>query len=210
MQDIIYYARYVDDIIVMFVPRPTESNRNYIEELKNIVEIQNQLSLNPNKTFSYDLRGTSFLYQVDYLGYKISFGDGKVKTNLTDKKIDRYKERIRMTFDEYLNLSKIDEKRARKLLVKRIRFLCGNTKLVNNKKNILVGIFYSNRHLNQLDDLLRLDNSLDTHINLKITSQHLVERLKKYSFLKGFQEKSFSVFKTSELNEIVKLWANNR
>jgi len=111
-----------------------------------------------------------------------------------------------LAFDDYLNLSNIDEKNARKLIVQRIRFLCGNTKLLNNKNNILVGIYYSNSQLTEYDDLERLDDCLNTHINSKITSNHLKDRLKKYSYKKGYIEKRFSSFRTSELMNIMKIW----
>ena len=113
------------------------------------------------------VHGTS--YNLDYLGYNIQFGTGAVKTQLTSNKIDKYRKRIKDAFDHYNNLSKVDEKAARRTLVKRIRFLTGNTRLTNNKKNILVGIYYSNNHLTELHQL----NALDSYLNGQITRKNI-------------------------------------
>src|SRR5690606_22245280 len=96
-------------------------------------------------------------HSFDYLGYSIEFGHGAVKTKLTTKKVDKYRKRIKASFEHYFHLSKVDEKVARRILVKRIRFLTGNTRLTNNKKNILVGIYYSNKQLTELSQLNDLD-----------------------------------------------------
>lgn len=206
LPELTYYARYVDDIIIVFTPRPSAPNMNYLDSLKELIEVKYKITLNPEKTKSFDLRNTKSNCELEYLGYKFIFGDNPLKTKLTDKKITKYKDRLKIAFTDYQNLSKVDEKNARRLLVKRIRFLCGNTKLVNNKKNILVGIYYSNSQLTEYEDLERLDDSLRTHIATKITSPNLKERLSKYSFRNGHIEKRFSSYKTVEFTDIMKVW----
>ena len=145
-EEIIYYARYVDDIIIIFTPKSNAHHIDYLEEIKNIIENKFNLKLNDQKTISFDLLDPKqrHLCTMEYLGYKFTFGTGEIKTEFTEKKFNKYKHRIDLAFNNYLNLSKIDEKEARKLLVKRLRFLTGNIRLKNNKKNILVGIYYSN------------------------------------------------------------------
>ena len=201
-----YYARYVDDIIIIFVPTIDDQERDYLKEVKNVIEGEFGLKLNETKTKCFDLRNIQATNKLEYLGYKIIFGNGKIKTKFTKIKMDKYKSRIDLTLESYLNLSKVNEKEARKLLVKRMRFLTGNTRLKNSKNNILVGIYHSNSQLTDKGDLVGLDCYLRYKINQQIKITQLKERLMKCSFKAGFYERRFSSFKTHELKEIVKAW----
>jgi len=120
--------------------------------------------------------------------------------------VEKYKLRIDAAIDDYNNLSKVDEKRARSTLVKRIRFLTGNTRLKNNKKNILVGIYYSNSQLTDTSKLCELDNYLSDKITSEIKTALLQKRLRKYGFQQGFETKRFSPFSTRDLSDIMKVW----
>ena len=201
-----YYARYVDDIIIIFTPTLNDRDREYLKDVKGIVEDKFKIKLNDSKTFTFDLRNGKQQCELEYLGYKMFFGDGKIKTKLTEKKVIKYKSRVDSTFSSYANLSKINEKEARKTLVKRLRFLTGNTRLKNNKNNILVGIYHSNSQLTEKDDLTSLDDYLRNKINNEIKITPLQDRLRKYSFRDGFDSKRFSAFKTHELQKIMKAW----
>jgi len=203
-----YYARYVDDIIIIYTPEssPDDYNRNYLQEIKGVIEDKYKLKLNMSKTVSIDLRREKSSKVLEYLGYKFKFGDLPLVTLLSDNKVVRYKIKLKLAFDDYINYGKVNEKDARRLLVNRVRFLCTNTKLRNNKKNILVGIYYSNSQLSDISDLEKIDMSLASHIAGKIKSIHLQDRLKKYGFKKGFVDKVFSPFKPNELNEVKKVW----
>jgi hypothetical protein len=205
LNGLIYYARYVDDIIVVFTPLVDEKQRDYKRDIAEIVEGKFKLKLNEKKTFTFDLRASSAQHELEYLGYKIFFGNGKIKTRLTQKKVEKYKSRIDASFDNYTNLSRVNEKESRKLLVRRMRFLTGNTRLKNNKNNVLVGIYHSNSQLTEMDDLISLDDYLRNKVNL-IKIVPLQERLRKFSFKTGFKEKRFSPFKTYELQKIMKVW----
>ena len=90
--------------------------------------------------------------------------------------------------------------------MKRLRFLTGNTRLKNNKKNILIGIYYSNCQLTEKEDLIRLDDYLRTKIDSLIKIIKLQRRLRKYNFKNGFETKRFSPFKTHEFQKIMKIW----
>lgn len=58
LDDLIYYARYVDDIIAIFVPQSKNVNgnylQNYLSQIKKIVESE-ELNLNEAKTKEYKL-----------------------------------------------------------------------------------------------------------------------------------------------------------
>jgi len=205
-----YYARYVDDIIIVFTPISTKDSRDYLVEIDKIIKTQYSLTRNEDKTKEFDLVDTSKSCDLEYLGYLIQLGQGSIELKLTPNKIDRYKHRIDLVIDSYLNYAKVNEKKARKILVKRLKFLTGNTRLLNNKKNILVGVFYSNNLLTDSLDFLILDKYLTQQIKTQILVVHLQNRLAKYSFVDGFTSKRFSAFTTNELSEILKIWKKNR
>ena len=205
MDNVTYYARYVDDIIIIFIPSSISKHLDYLKELK-IIFLKNKLKLNDRKTYSSDLPNNQQSCQFEYLGYKFFFENAEVKTRLSDKKIEKYKKRINLAFNHYLNLSRINEKEARNILVKRIRFLTGNTRLKNNKENIMVGIYYSNSQLTEKKDFKELDKYLRTKIDKKIASPQLQERLKRYNFSDSFEARRFSPFKANEFQEIMKIW----
>lgn len=209
MADVLYYARYVDDIIIIFTPTTTNHQLDYLNKIKNIIENDFDLRLNDSppdsKTLTFDLTALHQASELEYLGYRIIFGDGDIRTRLTDKKITKYRKRIDLAFNNYSHLSKVDSKEARKLLIKRLRFLTGNTRLKNNKNNVLVGIYYSNPHLTEVTDLISLDDYLRTKINT-LTQNRLQNRLRKFSFVEGFRNRRFSPFKTHDLKIIMKIW----
>lgn len=205
MDNVTYFARYVDDIIIIFIPSSRAKNVDYLKKLKKIVA-KYKLKLNDRKTLSRDLLKEQQLCSFEYLGYKFFFGNGEVKTRFPDRKIEKYKSRINLAFNHYLNLSRVNEKEARNILVKRIRFLTGNTRLKNNKENIMVGIYYSNSQLSEKNDFKKLDRFLRTKIDEKIDSPQLRERLKRYNFKDSFETRRFSPFKAHELQEIMKIW----
>lgn len=209
LEDVTYYARYVDDIIIIFTPSPTnDPNRDYRKKVESIF-CKYQIELNSQKTGEIDLFSKGEKRQkkrLNYLGYHFVKCKSKVKTELTHSKLQKYRKRIDLAFDHYINLSRVNEKLARRLLVKRIRFLTGNTRLKSNKENILIGIYYSNSHLTETNQLKGLDQYLSAQICRRIVSSRLKDRLKKYSFKEGHENKRFSPFRTDELSDIMKIW----
>jgi hypothetical protein len=205
-----YYARYVDDIIIIFTPISTKDSQNYLVEIDEIIETKNSLARNKQKTKTFNLVQNKTQCKLEYLGYQIHFGQGSINLKLTASKIDRYKRRIDLAIESYLNLAKVNEKKARKNLVKRIKFLTGNTRLLNNKKNILVGVFYSNNLLTDNSDFRYLDSYLTDKIQSLISVVHLQTRLAKYKFEEGFSSKRFSAFTTNELSVILEIWKKNK
>lgn len=75
LPNLLYYARYVDDIILIFIPDVTQSSRDYQNEVKEILENEG-LSMNMGKTRLFDLldRFKDQAYSFDYLGYRFTSG----------------------------------------------------------------------------------------------------------------------------------------
>ncbi len=116
--EIIFYARYVDDIVIVLSPKPNSNPRLIIDEIKQEIS-KLGLSLNPKKTKELDLNQPKIVI-LEYLGYTFSFGGEKVTLSLSANRLNKYKERIKLTFNDYHLKSKYNEKEARKLLIKRL------------------------------------------------------------------------------------------
>lgn len=204
-KNVIYYARYVDDIIVIYAPQPNSDISNLWEDLTNIISNDNNgLTVNKDKTKQFNLMKPKNA-TLEYLGYKIEFGTGTVKLELTESKIKKYESRLSKSFTAYHKTSKFNEQKARKLLIKRIRFLTSNTRLLNNKKNTVVGVYFSNSLLDCSTNFTGLDNYLKGEIS-KISPDALKTRLSKLSFIEGFSQQRYARFTSAELEKITRVW----
>lgn len=203
-KDVIYYARYVDDIIVIYAPQPNSDISNLGQELTNIISNDSGLTVHKDKTELIDLMNPKNC-TLEYLGYKIEFGTGTVKLELTESKIKKYESRLSKSFTAYHKTSKFNEQKARKLLIKRIRFLTSNTRLLNNKKNTVVGVYFSNSLLDCSTNFTGLDNYLKGEIS-KISPDALKTRLSKLSFIEGFSQQRYARFTSAELEKITRVW----
>lgn len=215
--NVTYYARYVDDIVIIFTPNNKNEITDYESAIKKTIEEKDSgLILNDSKTNSFDLRSGIGNYDFEFLGYKLSGNLQKTNLNLSVNRDERYRKRIDATFEDYNNCSKHNEKKARKMLINRLRFLTQNTHLNNAKNNIIVGSYFSNSLLtdtNGLDGLgqylkHKINNHLLPYSNLQINIVMLQERLSKFSFVDGFKEKKYTKFNTNQLIAIFKIWKN--
>ncbi len=210
LNDVTYYARYVDDIIIVFTPTTTQKALTYLDKVKCIMETDTGLRMNPGKTYELDLVKSNASRNICFLGYRFEFNDGTLKKiGLTRTKLKKYIRRITSAIDEYNKQKRFDSKAARRILIHRLNFLTGNTRLENNKSSVLLGIYYSNSLLSEpLDDLIALDLFLYKKIDRCIDDANLKKRLNKFSFQKGFEERKYVNFssktKRVTLNEILK------
>ena len=202
-KDVIYYARYVDDIIVIYAPQPNSDISNLQKKLNDIIT-KYGLELNNEKTESIDLMKPT-KETLEYLGYKVEYSGGIVKLELTESRVLKYESRLNKSFDAYHKTSKFNEQKARKLLIKRIRFLTTNTRLLNNKKNTMVGVYFSNSLLDCSTNFTDLDNYLKGEIS-KISPDALKTRLSKLSFVEGFSQQRYARFTAAELEKITRVW----
>jgi len=215
MPNLTYYARYVDDMILIFTPCTQYDDKKYLETIKKFVEIEG-LTLNIGKTKECDLLTTQN-FSLDFLGYKIDKNSTSITINITKEKEKKYEKKICLAIEDYNANSKHDEKNARRLLTKRLKYLTGNIRLLNSKKNILVGIYFSNILLNQLTSLNKLDCFLQRVINEKLAPypelhyegekvEALKTKFRNFSFKNGFENKKFYTYTKIELEEILKIW----
>jgi hypothetical protein len=179
LPDIVYYARYVDDIVIIFCPKTKSTKKNYLEQVKkivtdNLLELKDGSDGEESKTKEIELfidisknKQNADKFNFKYLGYqfhishysKKQIGKTDLKVEISDDKIKRYKKRLKKTIAVYNNDSKYNEKEARSMLFSRLKFLTGNFHLNNNKRNVKAGVYYSNEMLKlNLVDYNSLDN----------------------------------------------------
>jgi hypothetical protein len=209
------------------MPDVDNSTRNYKQIIKDIL-VSEGLTMNEDndKTKEISLldKKTPAKHILEYLGYKFIFGFENreidncgrksikvVKSDLiltiSSKKKTRYGKRLLKAFTIYQKQSKGNEKHARKCFVKRIKFLMSNTRLVNNKQNVITGIYYTNSLVNSVADFQVLDRYFSILIKHFALPTALANRISpKNSFVKGFNPTCISKFNAVELNTIMKSW----
>lgn len=224
MNNVTFYARYVDDIFIIISPIHGNLADSYMSEITKILE-EYKLHLNESKTIAYDLlRNNDVMetYSFSYLGYifdiRLSKSIYSMTVGLSVDKMKRYMQRLEYSFDDYNKESKYNEKKARKILFNRIRFLTGNTKLLTSKKGIKVGIYYSNSLLDDtwfrtkfgaLDGYLK--KMIHTNLHPYCTESFNLNKLKtrlenSFNFTDGFKNKRFHNFTIDEFYLIRKIW----
>lgn len=204
LDDLIYYARYVDDIIAIFVPQSKNVDdnylQNYLSQIEKIVESEG-LNLNKDKTKEYKLfdplnyirLNTKSPKTIQYLGYEIGSNEKQLVIELSERKIKKYFDRIKLSFKSFSKKKHHNRKRAFKLLSARIKYLTSNTKLRNNKDKVFVGIYYSNPFLNSDESLEKMEKRLNWYIARAELTDKQKRKIKAYSFIDGFKKRTFQV-----------------
>lgn len=218
LDDLVYYARYVDDIIAIFVPKSKNIDStqllDYKTKLTDLITREG-LSLNVKKTNEYDLLEGIFDLRfndnhpnytpktIQYLGYEIGSiinyrANGKIDSQdlsirLSENKINKYFNKIKLSFQHFEKKKKHNRKNAFKLLSARINYLTSNTKLRNNKDKVFVGIYYSNPFLNSDISLEKLQTRLKWSIDRAGFTTDEKQIMLKYSFIDGFKKKTFQI-----------------
>ncbi|MGO1751076.1 antiviral reverse transcriptase Drt3a [Psychroflexus halocasei] len=212
LDDLVYYARYVDDIVAIFIPKSKNIEpvqlKDYKTKLEHLITSKG-LTLNVSKTKEYNLlQGLKFIRfedstrnfkpkTINYLGYEIgSIKNGKkynLCTRLSDNKINKYFNKIKLSFQHFEKKRKHNRKDAFKLLSARINYLTSNTKLRNNKDKVFVGIYFSNPFLNNDVSLERLQKRLKWYISRAGLTTDEKQIMLKYSFTEGFKKKKFQI-----------------
>lgn len=215
-----YYQRYVDDMILIFTPETSNViPSDFLSKVESLV-VGKGLELNKtgDKTQEINLLqevtgGTIKTYNLEYLGYKYTFEIRSKRKNISeiivsfsDNKKSRYKTKIDFAFTAYSKLRIRDKNRAYRILKSRVKFLTCNTRLSNNKKRILIGIFFSNSLLNNENDLTEIDDYLAAKILAEVPDAKQQTILTKYTFIEGFKQKKFVPFTAYQLQSIMKIW----
>lgn len=210
LPNVYYYARYVDDIIILMSPEDNTNEDNTKSVIAKILNDTAQLSLNEEKTLVHVIKKPNedlrIAKETEYLGYKFILETGKdLVISLSDKKRRNYVRRIDALC---INYKKSNGRKAdKKNVVNGVRFLTSNTRLLNNKSNVLIGVYYANHLLTDLTVL----NELDQYIQSRLSSVGLVGiadyiQNKGYTFTSGFNTRRFVAFKPNQMNKILSIW----
>jgi hypothetical protein len=198
LDNLIFYGRYVDDIIAIFIPQSEKTSSYYLDKIEEIV-VSEGLNLNttatPAKSYQIDAYESEAASAINFLGYVFKIENKRYKDiYLSTNKINKYKHRLEATFNSYLKDYGHNYLEARKLLIHRLNYLTKNTRLIRPKKG-LVGIYYSNSLLEKNSTCLdKLNDVLYKLIDTKLpatTFPELNQRLKRFCFKKGFINKLF-------------------
>ncbi|WP_260295516.1 antiviral reverse transcriptase Drt3a [Sedimenticola hydrogenitrophicus] len=204
IKNLTYYSRYVDDIIVVIAPKSAETVDDYFEKINSLIK-SDLLSLKNNKSEWFTYTGIETGFSFDYLGYKFKKNGKNFDLSISDKKKEKYKKRIKLTFEKYAKHSVKQPRKAKKELFMRLKFLTTNTSLTNNKGNAIIGIYNTNKWVTDTKFLGGLDDFLRGQSNT-IPDAIVKQKVMRFSFLDGFVNRTFCRFSLKELETIVKAW----
>lgn len=222
-KEVIFYARYVDDIFMIiksiypysdinqYYNQLVQSFSDYGLSLKDVVADKCQL---------LDITNISSC-AFDYLGYNLLMNycesNGlSTRYDLSRKKDTKIKERINKAYKHFEDLCKKNLKQARKDLLDSLRFICGNICLHNAKSGIKVGVYYNNDLLDEFRKLHSIEQMfkhkpLNIPSNVfKTSSEEILfkEKLKKkidsINITENWRVKRMYKFSNQRINEIKK------
>lgn len=225
-KEVIFYARYVDDIFIILSSLPLGKNLNTY--YNDIVAMFNdyELGLKQPKTSEKCMLIDMFnrenvpLCQFDYLGYHLAikrtkglvsckFGMKKEKVTIIKKKIDN-------AIIHFNNLSVKDAKQAYRDLMDSLDYITGNIALIKTKSSIKTGLYYSNDLLDDFKDLKGLTyylhsrhvspyDKLNGFSNLR---NRIQSKIAKIDFEKRWRERKFNRFTLDQIKKMDK-WLND-
>ncbi len=213
-EDVIYYARYVDDIVIVFSGEVNE--KDIVENIKELLyNLELEMHDVGKKYFFANSKeiGKSF----SYLGYRFEISSNGILIDISNERMNKIKKRIELSLNDYNKkrkkyislrgdnmLQRRLERPHEDLFIKRIKFLTNNAKLCNSKKHTVVGIFFSNRLITTYDSLKECDLFLSKI--LKKMSNRVIRKIKNHTFEEGFKTKRFIKLTAQELEEVTRVW----
>ena len=206
MPGVITYLRYVDDIVIVFVESETYPEKESRKRRIRQVSKKYRLMLNPSKTnYFHTGKNQSTPVNLSFLGYHYRVDKSKVVLDITKKRYDKYKNKIDKAIDACAKSRYSPE--AQLMFVERVKYLTSNTRLSNNKRQALVGIYYSNSLLKCPGKrIISLDRYLDrTKASSNLTTG-IKSALEEYSFELGFSARTFYRYSPKRINKITRIW----
>lgn len=191
--EVIFYARYVDDIFIILSALPsTLTIESYFNELSNIFDSYGLKLKQKNdgsgkcQLISLNKDNVSPV-SFDYLGYNLSISRNgninSVKFSMTEKKKDKILSRVDNAISHFEKVSQYDVHQAYHDLRDSVRYIFGNLSLFKSKRGVKIGLFFSNDLLDNLEQLEEITKELNSK-----TVQPFI-KLKDYLVLKQKAEK---------------------
>ncbi|EIZ1042036.1 RNA-directed DNA polymerase [Vibrio parahaemolyticus] len=201
--DVIYSARYVDDIILI----TTNNKKNIVIDF--LVEILSEMGLKLNGDDNKNFSGSSINANFDYLGYSISVIPKKDKPNqvnvtISESKLKKLKSRIIISLHENSKNKDIS------LLKRRVEFL-SLLKTVKKGKNgnLLAGIAHNYQYTTDNFECLK---SIDGFLINQLQNPRFgltlpeVNKIKSISFYGNAVKRNIGKFSRKKTTKIMQIW----
>ena len=220
--EVMFYARYVDDIFMILSTLPTGKNlEQYYADMTTFFQSYGltlkQLDDGSGKCNILDFTTENNAEIImNYLGYCLYMNrQGKRLTasfGLSDSKKDRYRTRIDNAIIHFKTMSKCNIKQAYRDLLDSLNMITGNFKLFKSKSSVKVGMYYSNDLLDRIEDLDELTLylhgcSIEPYAGLmdcaNIKSK-LSKRIGKIDIKQRWEERKMYTFSLQRLQEMEK------
>lgn len=227
---VFFYARYVDDIII--ITSSSEAEVDFVNSISNT--LPNGLNLNSRKTNIQiaaksvrpykETPPTDNVLSFEFLGYQFTVCEPPksnerspfriVHLDIADSKVKKIKTRMTRALISYCNTLDFNT------LETRFKFLTSNFSVLDSdrERKRLAGIFYNyhrvnpdnSRALKELDSYLKKTslsgNGVVFHDFFCKTTVAQRRRLLRFSFERGFRDKTFMHFSLEALKRIQECW----
>lgn len=220
-QEVIFYARYVDDIFIVLTSLNRETIDGYFNNLKQMFQRYGlTLHTTGDKCKLIDLynENKNITESLTYLGYTLFIekkGRDIITTfNLSDNKKQKIKNRIDNIFSYFEEQSKYNVKLARDFLFNGLKYIAGNNRLKGAKSRIKIGIYYNNDLLDKVDELDEFTNYLyakvvnpspikfKTYEERNNYIEHIKKAIRKINFRENWSNKKMYSLGSETIKEI--------
>ena len=219
--NVIYYARYVDDIII--VTTSLEVEQDFIREIEGEM-LSRGYVLNKKKQNILFLKKTekaAAQVAFEFLGYDFNINNlvGKdalknprnIEIDISKEKLKKLKLKICKSFYSFNKNNDFE------MLIDRLTFLSTNRKLKKNRDpQVLSGIFYNYARINKSETSIKMLDYFVLHNALCVSSRlakmrppftlEQKEKLLGISFINGHKKRVFKEFSANRAHKIGKIW----
>jgi len=203
--NVIYSARYVDDIIIV-TPGGKEG-----EVKKDVEASMNKMGLFLNNNTNKYYSGSSRFAEFDYLGYAIKVEPknskpNKVNVKISRNKLDKIKSRIAIAFNDHR------KQKNTSLLKRRIEYLCMLKKVRKGRNgDLLAGLAHNYQYVTDGFECLKsVDGFLFQQLNSPrfALSQQEQNEIKKVSIYGNAKKGNVGNFSKKQTARIMRVWEN--
>lgn len=219
-EEVLFYARYVDDIFIILSTLPAGiSLKQYYADLTAFFQsfglfLKQQDDVSGKcKILDFTAENNS-LQTANYLGYCLYMNRQAKKLTtsfgLSKAKKEKYHTKIDNAIAHFNSFSKYNVKQAYRDLLDSLNMISGNFKLFKSKNNVKVGIYYNNDLLDcmgDLDDLTQYlyDSSIEPYTGLKDCANvksKITKRIEKIDFKQRWKEHKMYAFSLQRIREM--------
>ena len=235
LEHVNFYARFVDDIIILTSNDKAEETTNYVKEfLSDDLTLhddgkRSDIQISKSEILSQDKSLREKFELLSYLGYEFKIfntylsnsdfrAKRKVEIEISTNKIRKIKSRLFSSLLSYCSSEK--NLGDFKLLEKRLKTLTGNYEINSSGTNVIIktGIYFNYHHrtpknncrLAELDRTFQRALFSQTHPLFKKLSTSLMphekRKLSGFSFVKGYKNITYYSFSYKELAKIRMHW----